>query len=206
MSLTIEVEKKSVSMKNTRKVKAPRDIFNLQEIQEIKNATQEFMLLFCLDNKNNVIKVTLLGKGKGNCVNFEQKELVRTAILANSSKVILAHNHPSGDFNPSKIDLKITDITNKLLDAFDIELADHLIVTEEGYLSMGSEGYIENELYNTYEQVQVNFLKDENEQLIEKNKNLKEENKNLKKEIKELKVKLKDNKEQMNDEEEEIEI
>ena len=206
MSLTIEVEKKSVSMKNTRKVKAPRDIFNLQEIQEIKDATQEFMLLFCLDNKNNVIKVTLLGKGKGNCVNFEQKELVRTAILVNSSKVILAHNHPSGDFNPSKIDLKITDITNKLLKAFDIELADHLIVTEEGYLSMGSEGYIENELYNTYEQVQVNFLKDENEQLIEKNKKLKEENKNLKKEIKELKVKLKDNKAQLNDEEEEIEI
>ena len=80
MSLTIEIEKKTGSLINKRKITEPIDIYKLEEVQEIKDATQEFMLLFCLDNRNNVTKVTLLGKGRGNCVNFEQKEIIRTAI------------------------------------------------------------------------------------------------------------------------------
>ena len=185
MSLTIEVEKKASSIKNIRKVGKPEDIYKLEEIQEIKDAVQEYLLLFCLDNKNNVIKVTLLGKGRGNCVNFEQKEIIRTAILENSPKVILAHNHPSGDCKPSKLDINVTKETSKLLKVFDIELVDHLVVASDNFISMGSENYIKNkindEFYNT---IEMKLLKDEN-------KNLKNEVKELKKEVKELNERIK---------------
>ncbi len=194
MSLTIEIEKKTASLINKRKIKEPIDIYNLEEVQEIKDATQEFMLLFCLDNKNNVTKVTLLGKGRGNCVNFEQKEIIRTAILENSDRVILAHNHPSGDCKPSQLDIDITKKTSKLLKAYQIELLDHLVVASNDYISLGSKDYIKNKINdNFYDTIELKFLKEENE--------------NLKKEIKELKARLKENKEQKNNElEEENEI
>ena len=192
MSLTIEIEKKTSSLINKRKIKEPIDIYNLEEVQEIKDATQEFMLLFCLDNKNNVTKVTLLGKGRGNCVNFEQKEIIRTAILENSDRVILAHNHPSGDCQPSKLDIDITKKTSKLLKADQIELLDHLVVATNDFISLASKKYIKNKINdNFYDTIELKFLKEENE--------------NLKKEVKELKAKLKENKEQKNNESEEEE-
>lgn len=200
MSLTIEVEKKSSSIKNTRKITEPKEMYELEEIQEIKDAVQEYMLLFCLDNKYNVTKVTLLGKGRGNCVNFSQKEIIRTAILENSSRVILAHNHPSGDCNPSELDINVTTKISKLLKAFDIELVDHLVVASDNYMSLGSKKYIKNKINDDfYDTIEEKFLKDEN-------KNLKNEVKELKKEVKELKEKLKIYKpiEEKKNEEEEI--
>jgi DNA repair protein RadC len=72
----------------------------------------------------------------------EPKFIFAAAIKANASGIILAHNHPSGEFNPSSADITLT---KKVKDGgllFDILVLDHIIVTRDDYYSLADEGLI----------------------------------------------------------------
>ena len=97
---------------------------------------REHLLFIGLDNKNNVRNISLLGIGSTCDVVIDTKEIIRVALFSASEKVILVHNHPSNSTNPSKADLHLTNITKPLLNVFNIELIDHIIVTEKEYISM----------------------------------------------------------------------
>jgi DNA repair protein RadC len=56
-----------------------------------------------------------------------------------ASALILAHNHPSGNLTPSEPDLKITKMIKDAANLLDVSLLDHLIVSDQGYLSMADE-------------------------------------------------------------------
>ena len=68
--------------------------------------------------------------------------IFQVAIKSNSSGIILAHNHPSGNLQPSDADLKITEKIKKAGSLLDIKVLDHLILSEESYLSMADESLI----------------------------------------------------------------
>src|SRR5699024_4043409 len=98
---------------------------------------------------------------------------LRTALLTASEKVILVHNHPSNTLKASFEDKHITNVTNKFLNIFSIQLLDHIIVAENGYLSMGKE----NEINRDYKNDDIRFI--ENTFVIEENTRLKKELQNL---------------------------
>ncbi len=62
---------------------------------------------------------------------IKTRVILQYAIKSNASAVILAHNHPSGNLNPSDADLRITERVKEALKLVDIELLDHLILTYE---------------------------------------------------------------------------
>jgi DNA repair protein RadC len=62
--------------------------------------------------------------------------------LLKSSAIILAHNHPSGNLNPSEQDRDITRKVKEACNLFDILLMDHLILSNHSYLSFADEGYL----------------------------------------------------------------
>ena len=62
------------------------------------------------------------------------------SLKLSASAIIVAHNHPSGSVAPSPADLRLTERLRRALELLDIELLDHLIVGQGGYLSMASEG------------------------------------------------------------------
>ncbi|MGE8512960.1 MAG: JAB domain-containing protein, partial [Chryseobacterium culicis] len=66
--------------------------------------------------------------------------IMQAALLCNASAVILAHNHPSGNLNPSNEDLKITQNIKNASIFLNIQLLDHCILTSEDYLSFADEG------------------------------------------------------------------
>lgn len=73
----------------------------------------------------------------------EPIHIIASALLSNTKRIVLAHNHPSGATNPSKSDKLLTDIISKAADLFDINVIDHLIVTSENnYFSFADEGLL----------------------------------------------------------------
>lgn len=135
--MEIEIQKKFPSeIKEQIKVKTTEDVFNLKEIQEIKNAMQEHLLFIGLDRGNNIKCIRLIGIGSASGITVDSKEIVRTALLTAVEKVILVHNHPSNSLEPSKADKHFTNFTNKVLEVFNIELLDHIIVNENDFVSI----------------------------------------------------------------------
>ena len=162
MGLSIEIQKKP-NKTDTRKIKKPTDVIELNEIKEIQNAMQEHLLLIGLDSANNIRTINLIGVGKSNLVNIDSKYIVRTALVTASERVILVHNHPSNSLEPSKQDKYVTNVVSKLLKVFNID----------NYISMMCLKTFENK----YVDERINFL--DNVLLSEENNRLKKENERL---------------------------
>ena len=125
------------------KITSPQSVYQLKEVKEIKNAIQEHLLFIGLDRGNNIRNIRIIGTSGH--INIDSKDIVRSALLTVSDKVILVHNHPSNNLNPSNSDKHITNFTNQLLKIFNTELVDHIIVTDKSYSSMKEKHFIKNE-------------------------------------------------------------
>jgi DNA repair protein RadC len=102
---------------------------------------EQFKVMF-LNNANRVLGIYEVSTGGTTSTVVDVRLVFGAALLANTSKIILSHNHPSGSLRPSQPDFMVT---RKLKDAgklLDIVVADHLIVSNEGYYSFGEEGVL----------------------------------------------------------------
>lgn len=186
MNLNIEVPILTKTGKNIEeniKVLSSTDIVNLKQVQAIKNAVKEHLLFIGLDRGNNIRNISILGIGSNCEVLVDSKDIIRTALLSCSERVVLVHNHPSNSLEPSNADIHITNITNNLLKTFYIELLDHIIVTENEYISMEKiKKFNKNYINDEINKVEKQFLYEENlklKQEIEKLQNNKEKEENL---------------------------
>lgn len=100
---------------------------------------EEFKILL-LDRSNACLGISTIARGGiAECV-ADPKIIFATALKSRSSGIILAHNHPSGNLQPSQSDIELTNklaLAGKLLD---IKVLDHLIVTPQSYFSFADEG------------------------------------------------------------------
>ena len=181
MALVIDIQKKPIENVKRRKINQTSDVFQLQEIQEIKDATQEHFFMLGLDSKNNITNINLIGVGTSKNVYISSKDIARTALINNSDKVIFVHNHPSGELIPSKDDIHLTNYTSQILKAFNIQLLDHVIVTSSNYASINIEKY--KSMFEESDKA----LKMDKALLIEENNKLKEEVKILKRKLQKTK-------------------
>lgn len=110
--------------------------------QALGHKTKEVFLGIFLDAKNRVLASKVLSEGTLTTSSVYPREVISSALDFNAAAVIFAHNHPSGDVEPSLNDIKIT---NKLLTALkyvDIILHEHMIVGSEGFYSFAAHGLI----------------------------------------------------------------
>lgn len=96
----------------------------------------EMVYLLCLDAKGKVLSCKQIGEGSVNSAGVPIRRIVETALAANASSVVLAHNHPSGIACPSDADVHTTQRVARALAAVEIDLADHIVVAEDDYVSM----------------------------------------------------------------------
>lgn len=178
MNIDLEIlDKTEKNIKEDIKISGTTDIVKLKEVKAIQNAIREHLLFIGLDRGNNIRNISVLGIGNSCNVIIDSKDIIRTALFSCSDKVVLVHNHPSNTLRPSEADIHITNVTNKILEVFNIELIDHIIVTENNYVSMYGMKQIDRN-YN-----------DKDFESIDKGLLL-EENQNLRKQIEELKEQL----------------
>lgn len=107
------------------------------KIGALKN--EVFMVIF-LNTKNKVICHELILEGTIDSVPVYPRRLIKMAFDKNASSIILVHNHPSGDTEPSINDVELTKQIEELSISLDIRLLDHLIVSKDEYYSFSSNG------------------------------------------------------------------
>ena len=102
----------------------------------------EFTYMLLLNRQNQITGKYFLAKGGITGTVVDVRVIFQVAIKANSTSILLAHNHPSGNLQPSDADRKITRQVKEAGKILDIALLDHLILTEESFLSMADEGLL----------------------------------------------------------------
>lgn len=105
--------------------------------------SQEHFWVVGLNNTNNILFVELVSLGAGNRVTVAPPEVFRMAIYKLSNKVILVHNHPSGDLRISSSDKAFTALMLAAGKLINIDVLDHLIITESEFVSFVDEGVME---------------------------------------------------------------
>ncbi len=98
---------------------------------------EEFRIIF-LDVKFRVIGEEVMQRGTINQVAIHPREVVKMAMEKKASALILVHNHPSGDVKPSRADVEITKQIKQALEAINILLLDHIIISKYDYASLKS--------------------------------------------------------------------
>ena len=103
---------------------------------------REVVLLLSLDANKRVRSCDEIGIGVINAVDINVRKIAETAMQNKACSVILAHNHPDGNTEPSPQDIETTDRVREALRLIDIPLVDHLIVSEENYTSFCDRGLL----------------------------------------------------------------
>jgi DNA repair protein RadC len=140
----------NVRITKEQKIKAddPADVYKIMQqilLRENKiRRNQEHFWIIGLNNAHKILFVELLCLGANNRVNIDPPEVFRMAIYKLASKAMFVHNHPSGEIRPGQKDINFTDHMLKAGKFLRIELLDHLIITEENYLSMQQQGIMDD--------------------------------------------------------------
>ena len=101
---------------------------------------QEHMRVILLSTKSDVMGIRDVYKGTVNSASVRVAEVLRPAIRENSPRIIIVHNHPSGDPSPSPEDVLITRKIRTCAEMMDIELLDHVIIGSQGHVSLQERG------------------------------------------------------------------
>ncbi|MNL27376.1 hypothetical protein D3C87_1489640 [compost metagenome] len=133
VELSIRMNQKSNYQKI--QIKEPQDVAKIF-MTELRNKKREIAKIVILNNKNLVDKIVDISLGGNNFASIDIKDILHEAVKMQAPKIILVHNHPSGDPSPSKSDI---DVTIKLRDAsemLDIKLLDHIVIGDMRYTSI----------------------------------------------------------------------
>ena len=106
-----------------------------------KKKLEHFVALF-VDNKNRLICKKVMAVGTVDQAPVFPREIVRFALIKQASGIILAHNHPGGDPEPSLQDRELTTKIKRVCVELGIRVLDHIIVTESGHFSFQEHGYL----------------------------------------------------------------
>jgi DNA repair protein RadC len=127
-----DAQKKLFSLK---KISSPSDIAAIF-IPLLRDKVKEEFYVICLSSGNKILKIEKISEGSLNASVIHPREVFKVAIENNSANIILLHNHPSGNTEPSNEDIAIT---KKLVEAgklMEIQVFDHLIIGGNNFTSL----------------------------------------------------------------------
>jgi DNA repair protein RadC len=137
------VYRSKVKASDRPQVKCSRDAYNLFLESWDRNTiehVEEFKMLL-LNRSNVVLGLMNVSKGGISGTVTDIRIILQAAIKANASGIIVCHNHPSGNLNPSESDTKLTHKIKEAGNLMDIQLLDHLIVnSDDDYYSLADNG------------------------------------------------------------------
>ena len=124
---------------------------------EVGSFDREVLLALNLNTKNRVINANIITMGTINSTMFAPRDIFKSAILANATRIVLFHNHPSGDLTPSLADMEATQRIVKAGELLGIEVVDHVIANQRGeMLSVFQEAPLHGIIFEEAEKFTVN--------------------------------------------------
>ncbi len=129
------------SRNQNKKIQAASDIFEYMA-GRVPDETKEHLFVLHLNTKNQITKTELVSVGTLNAALIHPREVFKAAIKESSHAIILVHNHPSGDTEPSNADKQVTELLKKASAVIQIELLDHIITGKTGWFSFRESGLL----------------------------------------------------------------
>jgi DNA repair protein RadC len=118
----------------------PKEIW--EELKDLRDHKKEHFVIFYLDSRNQEIKREIISVGSLNANLVHPREVFEPAVRHLAAQIALAHNHPSGDPEPSEDDLEITKRLTEAGKILGIEVIDHIIVVKNDFFSFKNKGLI----------------------------------------------------------------
>lgn len=132
----IEITKRYLDLNKSKTIQTAEDVWH--ELLDIRSSKKEHFVAFFLDTRNQLIAKEVISIGTVSASIVHPREVFEPALKHVASKIILAHNHPSGVTEPSMADIQITEKLKKAAKILDIEIVDHVIVTKNSWYSLSN--------------------------------------------------------------------
>ncbi len=120
---------------NQIQINSPEDVADLLT-DEMRYDKREIVKAIILNSKNIILKIVDVCFGGTNSAILKPKDVLQEAIKIGAPKIILVHNHPSGDPTPSKSDFEFTDRLKNASEIMGVELLDHIVIGDYGFNSI----------------------------------------------------------------------
>lgn len=140
-ALELGRRRKETEIVKRERVITSKDVYEIMKPSMMDLPHEEFWLLM-LNRASSVIKKELISRGGVSGTVVDAKIIFKTAVEQYASSIIICHNHPSGNLNPSDADIKLTKNIKEAGRIMEISLLDHLIISEKGFYSFADEGII----------------------------------------------------------------
>jgi DNA repair protein RadC len=126
-------------MKLIREVNEPYQINGdeqaWKEMREFGDEDREHFIVLGLDTKLRVLYREVVGIGTLNSFEVHPREVFKKAVMSSANSIIIGHNHPSGDVEPSDADRKVYEVLKRCGKILDIQVIDALVFSKEKYYS-----------------------------------------------------------------------
>ena len=140
--ISLKIVKEGSILYDVRRLSTPSEAAGLGK-RFLEDLDREQVIVCCLDNKNQPVSINVVSVGILNSSLVHPREVFKTAILSNAASIILFHNHPSGDPEPSQEDITITARIRDAGNILGIELLDHIIIgSDEAFCSLKGKGLL----------------------------------------------------------------
>lgn len=130
----LELGKRILKDKKSVLILSPKDVW--ENLKDIRDHKKEHFVVFYLDTRNQEIQREIISVGILNASLIHPREVFEPAILHSAAQIIVAHNHPSGNPEPSDDDIAVTKRLQEAGKILGIEVLDHVIVTKNNYASL----------------------------------------------------------------------
>lgn len=134
-----ELTKRRYRGKTPKPVRGPDDVVALIG-KKLRDEAREHFLVLLLNARHECVAVETVSIGSLNASIVHPREVFRPAVLASAASIIVAHNHPSGDPEPSEEDISITQRLVQVGELLGIGLLDHVIIAKRGVVSLRARG------------------------------------------------------------------
>lgn len=118
---------------------SPERVYEFSKLK-IGSGKNESLMAIYLNTKNLVIEYEMISEGSVDNVTVYPRKIIEMALKNNASGLIIVHNHPSGDTEPSSSDRELTKELMNIAESMDIRLLDHIIVSRKDYYSFSKNG------------------------------------------------------------------
>jgi DNA repair protein RadC len=143
LQAVLELAKRALSenLQEGSVLNSPQSVKNYLQLLIGKKTFETFAVLF-LDVKNRLIHSEELFRGSLTRTSVYPREIVKRALHHNAAAIILAHNHPSGQIQPSEMDIVLTNEIKKTMELVDVKVLDHIILAGNKAFSFAEHGLI----------------------------------------------------------------
>lgn len=143
LAAAFELARRIESQSDTKKirVRSPEDLFK-HYMPRLRDLNREVFMVVLLDSANQIIRDCTISEGTLNASLVHPREVFRAAIEHLAASIILVHNHPSGNPEPSREDIAVTEQLKEAGNIMSIPVRDHIIIAGRHYTSLAKSGYL----------------------------------------------------------------